>query len=250
MRKNVVAGNWKMNKTLQEGVAFAKELKDALAGKTLKCDVVICAPATHIVSVVEEADGAFGVGSQNLADKESGAYTGEISAAMVASTGAKYVILGHSERRQYYGETNAKLKEKTILALQNGLTPIFCIGETKEEREANKHFEVVDTQVEEALFNLSGEDFSKLIIAYEPVWAIGTGLTATSAQAQEIHAHIRQNIAKKYGKEVADNITILYGGSANAGNAAELFACPDIDGGLIGGASLDVAKFMPIIEAF
>ena len=165
MRKKVVAGNWKMNKTLQEGVAFAKALKEALAGKTLKCDVVICTPATHIVSVVNEANGSFGVGSQNLADKESGAYTGEISGAMVASTGAKYAILGHSERRQYYGETNEKLKEKTILALKNGLTPIFCIGETKDEREANKHFEVVDTQVEEALFNLSGEDFSKIICA-------------------------------------------------------------------------------------
>ena len=250
MRKKIVAGNWKMNKTLQEGVAFAKELKTALAGKTLKCDVVIAAPATHIVSIVQEAGNSFGVASQNSADKASGAYTGEVSAAMVASTGAKYAVLGHSERRQYYGETDAILKEKVLLALENGLAPIFCIGETKEEREANKHFSVVDAQVEAALFNLSAADFSKIIIAYEPVWAIGTGLTATSEQAQEIHAHIRKTIESKYGKEVADNTTILYGGSANAGNAPELFACPDIDGGLIGGASLAVDKFLPIIEAF
>lgn len=250
MRKKIVAGNWKMNKTLQEGVAFAQELKAALAGKSLKCDVVIGAPATHLASVVAEAGDSFGVASQNSADKASGAYTGEISAAMVASTGAKYAILGHSERRQYYGETDAILKEKTLLTLENNLTPIFCIGETKEEREANKHFDVVDKQVTDALFNLSAEDFSKIVIAYEPVWAIGTGLTATSEQAQEIHAHIRQTIANKYGKEVADNTTILYGGSANAGNAPELFSCPDIDGGLIGGASLEVGKFLPIIEAF
>lgn len=250
MRKKIVAGNWKMNKTLQEGVAFAKELKSALAGKTLKCDVVIGAPATHIVSLVGEADGTFGVASQNSADQASGAYTGEVSAAMVASTGAKYAILGHSERRQYYGETDAILKEKVLLALENGLTPIFCIGETKDEREANKHFNVVDTQLEKALFNLSAADFSKIIIAYEPVWAIGTGLTATSAQAQEIHAHIRKTIETKYGKEIADNTSILYGGSCNGANAPELFTCPDIDGGLIGGASLAVDKFMPIIEAF
>lgn len=250
MRKNIVAGNWKMNKTLQEGVAFGKELKAALAGKTLKCDVVIGAPATHLASLVDVAGGAFGVASENSADKASGAYTGEISAAMVASTGAKYAILGHSERRQYYGETDAILKEKVLLALANNLTPIFCIGETKEEREANKHFEVVDRQVNEALFSLSATDFAKIVVAYEPVWAIGTGLTATSSQAQEIHAHIRSTIAGKYGKELADNITILYGGSCNAGNAVELFACPDIDGGLIGGASLDVEKFMPIVEAF
>lgn len=250
MRKNIVAGNWKMNKTLQEGVAFAKELKAALKGKKINCDVVIGAPATHLYSLVQEAEGSFGVASENSADKISGAYTGEISAAMVASTGAEYAILGHSERRQYYAETDALLKEKTILAIANGLTPIFCIGETKEERESGKHFEVVDKQLENALFNLSADDFSKIVIAYEPVWAIGTGLTATSAQAQEIHAHIRKTIETKYNKTIADNTTILYGGSCNAGNAKELFACADIDGGLIGGASLEIDKFMPIIEAF
>lgn len=169
---------------------------------------------------------------------------------MIASTGAKYVILGHSERRTYYQETSEKLKTKVELALANGLTPIFCIGEVLEEREAGKHFEVVDKQVKDALFTLSADDFAKLIIAYEPVWAIGTGKTATAAQAQEIHAHIRQTIAGKYGEEIANNTSILYGGSANAGNAKELFSNPDVDGGLIGGASLAVDKFLPIIEAF
>lgn len=250
MRKKIVAGNWKMNKTLQEGVAFAKDLKKTLEGVSKKCEVIIGAPATHLYCLVEESKGVFDIASENSADKASGAYTGEVSAAMVASTGAKYAILGHSERRQYYGETDAILKEKTILALANNLKPIFCIGETKEERESNKHFDVVDTQLKNALFNLSAEDFSKIVIAYEPVWAIGTGLTATSAQAQEIHAHIRKTIASKYGKDIADNTSILYGGSCNGANAKELFSQPDIDGGLIGGASLEVAKFMPIIEAF
>ena len=250
MRKKIVAGNWKMNKTLQEGVAFAKELKSVLKTTKKNCEVIIGAPATHLYSLVVEAEETFDLASENSADKASGAYTGEISAAMVASTGSKYAILGHSERRQYYGETDAMLKEKTLLALSNNLKPIFCIGETKEEREANKHFTVVDTQMENALFNLSADEFSKIVLAYEPVWAIGTGLTATSAEAQEIHAHIRSTIANKYGKVVADKTSILYGGSCNGSNAKELFSQPDIDGGLIGGASLDVAKFMPIIEAF
>ena len=169
---------------------------------------------------------------------------------MVASTGAQYVILGHSERRAYYGETNATLKTKTVLALENELTPLFCIGEVLEERENGTFFNVVKTQLEEALFDLSAEDFAKIVIAYEPVWAIGTGKTASPAQAQEIHAFIRQTIADKYGKEIADNTSILYGGSCNGANAKELFANPDVDGGLIGGASLEVDKFMPIIEAF
>ena len=251
MRKNIVAGNWKMNKTLQEGIALAKELNEALANEKPNCDVIICTPFIHLASVTPLVDAAkIGVGAENCADKASGAYTGEVSAEMVASTGAKYVILGHSERRTYYGETDAILKEKVLLALANGLSPIFCIGETKEERETNVHFDVVKRQTVDALFNLSAEDFSKIVIAYEPVWAIGTGLTATSAQAQEMHAFIRQTIADKYGKEVADNTSILYGGSANGGNAKELFSCPDIDGGLIGGASLDVEKFIPVIEGF
>ena len=251
MRKNIVAGNWKMNTTLQEGLELAKELDAALKGKAINCDVVIGTPFTHLASIAAAIDtNKVGVAAENCADKNSGAYTGEVSAAMVASTGAKYVILGHSERRAYYNETAEILKEKVLLALANGLTPIFCIGEVLEEREAGKHFEVVDTQIAGSLFDLSAEDFGKLVLAYEPVWAIGTGKTASADQAQEIHAHIRQTIAGKYGQTVADDCSILYGGSCNASNAKELFANPDVDGGLIGGASLAVDKFMPIIEAF
>ena len=251
MRKNIVAGNWKMNKTLSEGISFINELKTALAGKSLSCDVIIGAPFIHLASIAKEAEGSpVAIAAENCANKAEGAYTGEVSAAMVASTGARYVILGHSERRAYYHEDGAILTEKVRLVLDNGLAPIFCIGEVKEEREAAKHFEVVEAQLEEAVFSLSAEDFKKVILAYEPVWAIGTGLTATSAQAQEIHAHIRSLIAKKYGTEIAENTTILYGGSCNGGNAKELFSQPDVDGGLIGGASLAVDKFLPIIEAF
>lgn len=240
-----------MNKTLSEGISFINELKVALAGKSLSCDVIIGAPFIHLASIAKEAEGSpVAIAAENCANKAEGAYTGEVSAAMVASTGARYVILGHSERRAYYHEDGAILTEKVRLALDNGLAPIFCIGEVKEEREAAKHFEVVEAQLEEAVFSLSAEDFKKVILAYEPVWAIGTGLTATSAQAQEIHAHIRSLIAKKYGADIAENTTILYGGSCNGGNAKELFSQPDVDGGLIGGASLAVDKFLPIIEAF
>ena len=251
MRKKIVAGNWKMNTTLQEGIALAKELNEALANVTPNCDVVVCTPFTHLTSVVNTVDTKkIGVGAENCADKAAGAYTGEVSASMVASTGAKYVIIGHSERRAYYHETNDILKEKTLLALANGLTPIFCIGEVLEEREAGKHFDVVKKQVEESLFGLSSEDFGKLILAYEPVWAIGTGKTASAEQAEEIHAFIRKTIADKYGKEVAENISILYGGSCKPSNAKELFAKENVDGGLIGGAALDAASFMGIITAF
>ena len=240
-----------MNKTLSEGISFINELKTALVGKSLSCDVIIGAPFIHLASIAKEAEGSpVAIAAENCANKAEGAYTGEVSAAMVASTGARYVILGHSERRAYYHEDGAILTEKVRLALDNGLAPIFCIGEVKEEREAAKHFEVVEAQLEEAVFSLSAEDFKKVILAYEPVWAIGTGLTATSAQAQEIHAHIRSLIAKKYGAQVAEDCTILYGGSCNAANAKELFSQPDVDGGLIGGASLAVDKFLPIIEAF
>lgn len=240
-----------MNKNLQEGVELAKELNEALKGKTVNCDVVIGTPFIHLASVAAAVDASkIGVAAQNCADKESGAYTGEVSASMVASTGAKYVILGHSERRAYYGETAGILKEKVALALANELTPIFCIGEVLEEREAEKHFDVVKSQIEASLFDLPAEEFGKIVLAYEPVWAIGTGKTATADQAQEMHAFIRATLAEKYGQEVADNTSILYGGSANAGNAKELFSNPDVDGGLIGGASLGVDKFLPIIEAF
>lgn len=250
MRKNIVAGNWKMNTTLPEGLALAKGLDEALKGKTPNCDVIIGTPFTHLASVAAAIDtNKIGVAAENCADKEKGAYTGEVSAAMVASTGAKYVILGHSERRAYYHETPEILKTKVELALANGLTPIFCIGEVLEEREANKQNEVVAAQLA-SVFSLSAEDFSKIILAYEPVWAIGTGKTATAEQAQEIHAFIRSLIAEKYGKEIADNCSILYGGSCKASNAKELFANPDVDGGLIGGAALKVSDFKGIIDAF
>ena len=250
MRKNIVAGNWKMNTTLPEGVALAKEVNEALKGADAKCDVIICVPFTHLASVNAVIDSNLGLGAENCADHTSGAYTGEVSAPMVASTGAKYVILGHSERRQYYGETSAILREKLALALANGLKPIFCVGEVLEQREDGSYNDVVKAQIEEALFQLTPEEFSNVILAYEPVWAIGTGKTATADQAQEMHAHIRNVIAGKYGKEIADNTSILYGGSCKPSNAREIFAKPDVDGGLIGGAALKCADFMGIVEAF
>ena len=251
MRKNIVAGNWKMNTTLPEGIKLAEEVNAALAGCTPKCDVVICVPFTHLASINNVIDKTrLGLGAENCADHKSGAYTGEVSAPMVASTGATYVILGHSERRQYYGETAETLREKVRLALDNNLTPIFCIGEVLEERENGTFFDVVKAQIEEGLFNLSAEEFGKIILAYEPVWAIGTGKTATDDQAQEMHAFIRQTIADKYGKEVADNTSILYGGSCKPSNAKELFAKPDVDGGLIGGAALEAESVMGIVTAF
>ncbi len=251
MRKNIVAGNWKMNTTLAEGVGLAKDVNEALKGFTPNCDVVIAVPFTHLASVNAVIDSSkLGLGAENCADHKSGAYTGEVSAAMVASTGAAYVILGHSERRQYYGETSEILKEKVALALENNLTPIFCIGEVLEERENGTYLDVVKKQIEEALFGMSAADFSKLILAYEPVWAIGTGKTATDDQAEEMHAFIRKVIADKYGNEVAENTSILYGGSCKPSNAPQLFAKPNVDGGLIGGASLKCADFMGIVNAF
>ncbi|MBR2624091.1 MAG: triose-phosphate isomerase [Paludibacteraceae bacterium] len=251
MRKNIVAGNWKMNKTLQEGVALAKELKDALNGAKPNCEVVIAPPFIHLASVADAVKGSVvKVAAQNCSDKESGAYTGEVSPAMVVSTGASYVILGHSERRSYYGETNAVVKAKVDAAIGNGLNPIVCVGEVLEERENGKFFDVVSAQVKESLFHLDASVFGKVVIAYEPVWAIGTGKTATAEQAQEMHAFIRNLIAEKYGSEVAENTSILYGGSCKPSNAKELFANKDVDGGLIGGASLKAADFMGIITAF
>ena len=251
MRKKVVAGNWKMNTTLQEGVRLAEEVNNALKETEAKCDVVICVPFTHLASVNAVIDQSkLGLGAENCADHVKGAYTGEVSAPMVASTGARYVILGHSERRQYYGETSATLKEKVKLALAEGLTPIFCIGEVLEERENGTYNAVVKSQIEEALFDLTADDFKKIILAYEPVWAIGTGKTATDDQAQEMHAFIRSTIAAKYGADVAEEISILYGGSCKPTNAKGLFSQPDIDGGLIGGASLEAEPFMGIVKAF
>ncbi|MDR1653695.1 MAG: triose-phosphate isomerase [Prevotellaceae bacterium] len=249
MRKNIVAGNWKMNKTLQEGIELASEVKNMLT-QTPECEVVLGVPFIHLAAIAALVkDSPIKVSAENCADEEQGAYTGEVSAAMVRSTGAEYVILGHSERRAYYHETCEILKKKTLLALKNNLKPIFCIGEVKQEREAGKQNEVVKEQLEGSLFNLLPEQFSNIVLAYEPVWAIGTGLTATPEQAQEMHAYIRSLIAAKYGQEIADNTSILYGGSCNAQNAASLFANPDVDGGLIGGAALKATDFKAIIDA-
>lgn len=251
MRKKIVAGNWKMNLNLQDGIALAKELNDTLSNEKPNCDVVICTPFIHLASIAQFLNqDVIGLGAENCADKEKGAYTGEVSAEMVKSTGARYVILGHSERRGYYAETPEILKEKVLLALKNGLKVIFCIGESLEEREAGKQNEVVKAELEGSVFNLTEEEFKNIVIAYEPIWAIGTGKTATSDQAEEIHAYIRGIIADRYGKAVAEETSILYGGSCKASNAPELFAKPDIDGGLIGGASLKAADFMGIINAW
>ena len=251
MRKKIVAGNWKMNMNLQDGIALAKELNETLTAEKPNCGVVICTPFIHLASIAQFLNqDIIGLGAENCADKEKGAFTGEVSAEMVKSTGAQYVILGHSERREYYKETPEILKEKVLLAQKNGLKVIFCIGESLAEREAGKQNEVVKAELEGSVFNLAEEDFRKIVIAYEPIWAIGTGKTATAEQAEEIHAYIRSIIAEKYGQAVADDTTILYGGSCKASNAPELFAKPDIDGGLIGGASLKAADFKGIIDAF
>jgi len=253
MRKKIVAGNWKMNLDYNEGLSLFSEVvnmvKDEITGSQT---AVVCSPFIHLHSLVQLAKGynKVAVGAQNAHQAESGAYTGEISAKQINSVGAAYVILGHSERRQYFGEDNALLAKKTDTVLANGLKPIFCIGETLDERNAEKHFDVIKSQLVEGIFHLDEAHFSQLVLAYEPVWAIGTGVTASSAQAQEIHAFIRAEIAAKYGQAVADNTTILYGGSCNPKNAPELFACPDIDGGLIGGASLKSRDFVDIVKVF
>ena len=249
MRKKIVAGNWKMNTTFEEGEALAK----AIAAKKgeVKNDVtlVVAPPFTHLTCLAEELEKAgIGLSAQNCAEYESGAYTGEVSAKMLASVDVKYCILGHSERREYYGETSATLSRKIALTLAHRLTPIFCVGEKLDEREANRHFDVVGAQLE-VLTRLSAEDFGKVIVAYEPVWAIGTGKTATSAQAQEMHAFIRKALAAKFGA-AAEQTPILYGGSCKPSNAAEIFAQPDVDGGLIGGASLVADDFIAIAKAF
>lgn len=252
MRKKVVAGNWKCNTTLQEGIELAKAVNELVAEKGAKDVVVVLGtPFTHLTSVINAVDSSrIGVASQNCAAEAKGAFTGEVSAAMVKSTGAGYVILGHSERREYYNETSEILNKKVALALENGLTPIYCCGEALAIRNAGTQNEYVINQLKETIFNLSVEDFKKLIIAYEPIWAIGTGVTATTEQAQEMHKEIREAIAAQFGKEVADETSILYGGSCNAKNANELFANPDVDGGLIGGASLKAEDFIQIINAY
>jgi triosephosphate isomerase len=251
MRKKIVAGNWKMNMNLQDGVALAKEINEALVADKPNCEVIICTPFIHLASVAGVLDSTVvGLGAENCADKAKGAYTGEVSAEMVKSTGAQYVILGHSERRQYYGETAEILKEKVDLALGNGLKILFCCGETLEEREAEKQNEVVKAELEGSVFHLDAEAWKNIVIAYEPIWAIGTGKTATSDQAEEMLAYIRSTVAEKYGAEAAEETSILYGGSCKASNAPELFSKPNIDGGLIGGASLKCADFKGIIDAW
>lgn len=242
-----------MNMDYNEGLSLFSEVinmvKDEVTGSQ---QAVVCSPFIHLHSLTHLAKGytKVAVGAQNAHQAESGAYTGEISAKMINSVGAEYVILGHSERRQYFGEDNALLAKKTDTVLANGLKPIFCIGETLDERNAGQHFDIIKNQLVEGVFHLDTAQFGKLVIAYEPVWAIGTGVTASSAQAQEIHAFIRQEIVAKYGQAVADGITILYGGSCNPKNAPELFAQPDIDGGLIGGASLKSRDFVDIVKVF
>lgn len=241
-----------MNTTVAEGVQLAKEVNEAVAAAgELKCDVVIGVPFTHLTAVKDVIDiEKVGLSAENCANKEKGAYTGEVSAAMVASTGANYVILGHSERREYYNETPEILKEKVDLALANGLKIIFCCGESLELRNAGTYEEFIKAELKDSLFHLSAEEFANIVIAYEPIWAIGTGVTATSDQAEEVHAFIRSFLAEKYGETVANDTTILYGGSCKPTNAPELFAKPNIDGGLIGGASLKAADFMGIVTAF
>lgn len=253
MRKKIVAGNWKMNKNLSDGVALTDSIIEEINKSGENNSIKIIIPSfIHIAAIAEKVktlNNVF-VGAQNCSEFSSGAYTGEVSVEMIASAGAKYVIIGHSERRQFFKETNDVLAKKVDLCIGAGLIPILCIGETIEERNANIHLEVVKQQLKESLFHLAENDFSKVIIAYEPVWAIGTGVTATSHQAQGMHNHIRGEINKKYGKTISENTSILYGGSCNAQNAKELFSCIDVDGGLIGGASLKAVDFISIAKSF
>ena len=250
MRKKIVAGNWKMNTLPAEGVELAKGVA---AGKAEVCDCVnfiVCPPFTHLHSVIETLKGSnIAVGAQDCATEAKGAYTGEVSAAMIAALGCEYVILGHSERRQYYGETSETLNKKMAQAYANNLKPIYCVGENLEEREAGRHFEVCKQQLEEVVFNLTEEQFADLVIAYEPVWAIGTGKTATAEQAEEIHAYIREVLHSKFGT-AAEECAILYGGSCKPSNAGEIFSKENVDGGLIGGAALKAEDFIGIGKAF
>ncbi len=252
MRKKIVAGNWKCNTTVKEGVELAKSVSELVVTTGAKDVVVILGtPFTHLTSVVDVIDtNRINVASQNCAAEPKGAFTGEVSASMVKSTGATYVILGHSERREYYHETSETLNKKLALTLEQGLTPIYCCGEALSIREAGKENEFVKQQLDETIFLMPAEQLLKLVIAYEPIWAIGTGKTASTQQAQDMLAFIRGLIATKYGKEVADEISILYGGSCSASNAGDLFSQPDIDGGLIGGASLKAPDFLAIINAY
>ncbi len=249
MRKKIVAGNWKMNTLLKDGMELAKAVEKLEKEKQSDALVIIAPPYTHLSRVNDLIDGVK-LAAQNCASEESGAYTGEISPDMLVSVGVEYVILGHSERRSYYNEDDELLNKKTKLALSKGLKPIFCCGEVLEEREGGKLYDVIRKQLTFGLAGLSKEDISKVVVAYEPVWAIGTGLVATPDQAQEMHKFIRDLLVELFDKEVAENMTILYGGSCKPSNASELFANPDVDGGLIGGAALKAEDFMGIVNAY
>ncbi len=253
MRKQIVAGNWKMNKTAEEALILASEVVNMVKDEVnTDVQVIIAPPAIYLSTLQKYTSTApnIGIAAQNCSNKASGAYTGEISASMLKSIGVTHVILGHSERREYFKETNEQLAEKVNIVLENGLTPIFCCGETLELRQGGDFLAFVASQLTDSLFHLTPEDFAKVVIAYEPIWAIGTGLTASSEQAQEMHAYLRGHLATKYGQEAADNTSILYGGSCNEKNAPELFACADVDGGLIGGASLKSREFTNIAKSF
>ena len=248
MRKKIIAGNWKMNKTPSEAVALVNEMKDKVAGA--ECDVVVCPTAVCLPGVIEAAKGSnIAVGAQNVHFKENGAYTGELAANMLTELGVKYVIIGHSERRQYFGETDETVNARTIAAVAAGLTPIVCVGESLAEREMGVTDDTVRRQTKIAFLNIDAKDAQNIIIAYEPVWAIGTGKTATAEQADEVCGIIRETIKGLYGDDVAEKIRIQYGGSMNAKNAEELLSKPNIDGGLIGGASLKAEDFSIIVAA-
>lgn len=252
MRKKIVAGNWKMNKTFQEANILSSEIMGMVNDEvTSSVQVIFCVPFPYLLQVKNLLgnNSRISVAAQNCSEHESGAYTGEVSAAMLASMGIPSVILGHSERRQYYGENGSLLAKKVDMALKHGLSPIFCCGEPLEIREKGTHEQLVKQQIEESLFHLSADSLKKIVVAYEPVWAIGTGKTATAQQAQDMHSVIRKHLASKYGQEVAAEITILYGGSVNAANAKELFANADVDGGLVGGASLKSREFTEIVKS-
>lgn len=249
MRRKIVAGNWKMNKTVPEAVELARAVRDALADEST-VDVVLCPPFVDLVPVHEQIKGTnIGLGAQNLFWEEKGAYTGEISAAMLLSAGCQYVIIGHSERRQYFGETDETVNKRLRRALAAGLTPIVCVGEKLEERQAGRTKEVVEGQVRGAFSGLSGEEVSRTVIAYEPVWAIGTGVNATPEQAQEVHEFLRELIGDLAGKQIAEGLRIQYGGSVTPENAGDLMSQPDVDGALVGGASLDAERFVKIVKA-
>jgi triosephosphate isomerase (TIM) len=252
MRKKIVAGNWKMNMDLAEGLKFATSLEKYFKEKPAeKAQVILCPPYIHLAGISDIVKhGKIAVGAQNCASEASGAFTGEVSPWMIKSTGAQYVILGHSERRTYYHEDDKLINKKTLLAINSGLKVIFCCGEVKSERESGQHFLIVRRQLEEGLFSLTEEQMNMIVVAYEPVWAIGTGLTATPDQAQEMHKFIREQVKEKYGNDCAKKLPILYGGSCKPSNAAEIFSKPDVDGGLIGGAALKKEDFTAIVEAF